>query len=290
MNPRALMILILAIFLFRVTYAATCKLAKEGLSLYLEHSPQKIISGESFNISVGMVNNENRSTPAELYSYVYRGSKAYSPERKWNLQSLELEPYQSLSLDLINLAEAKPGEYRLMVRLEVANKTKEISVPINITTQNQFPKNLEISYLRLDQKPLPQITTLINNTRAEGYDIRLLLESNTGFSEREIFIGPNEETKLEFPLKSPEYNNYFFLKLYQNNTLIDISELILKNNTMQTKAEKPFSLIEGDIMLNESKPVYSSSSQKTRDIVIYLFLVASVILNLYFIIFKDSKI
>jgi hypothetical protein len=271
--------------------AITCRPAELGVELYLDHAPANAVSGQEFPVFLTLTNNENITQAVTLYSYVYRGSKAYSKARKLNLQNLTLGPGKELSLEIPNNATASPGAYKLKILLEYTsnktNKTREITLPINLTKSSLATENLGITYLRLDTSGPPRIIALINNSRDEGYDLRLLLESGTELSERELSIAPRAEARLEFPLKTPSYDNYLFLKLYHNETLIDISGLTLKNTTLAPKPAKPFNLVQGDIILNATTEIYTSSSQKSQEMAIPLLLAASITLNLYLLFRKQ---
>ncbi len=280
---RILSIVLLQMTIFLLLFsqpcmAAACSTSRTGLSLYLEYSPRTIVSGEPFIIYSQVVNNYNTTKHIQLYSYVFRGSKSYSGNRTSNLAEADIPAGESISFELKNTADAQPGSYKLRLMLEDGNKTKYLSVPINITSP--FEGNLEIAYLGLDKKDKSRAIALINNSRDAGYEIRLLFESPTSYSEREMYIWPHQEKEIEFSLSSPQETSYLFLKLYQNSTLIDVSELIIRNITYAKKAEKPFSLVDGDIILNSSREAYISSSVKSSNLAVYLLLLVSVVLNI----------
>jgi hypothetical protein len=270
--------------------AAACKPSKTGMALYLEYAPRKALSGEDFNITLGIVNNENISKQVVLYSYVYRGSKAYSISRRANNISLELGPEEYISLDLPNNAVAGSGGYKLKAILEYdTNKTREVTATINITTPHDYlPKRLTISHLGFEEKPSPRLIAVINNTFPEDQYANITLDSSYGFSAQELTIYANDYARLEFPISLGQPKNPFFLKIYQNSTLTDISEIILKNSSAEKPFQQPFALVDGDMILNTSSSAYMGSGEKSRSIVIYLLLGASIILNLAFIIRKKE--
>jgi hypothetical protein len=288
--PKVMLLLILLAATPTQVLAAACKPSKTGMTLYMEYAPKRVLSGEDFNITLGIVNNENTSKQVVLYSYVYRGSKAYSLSRKSNQLSFELGPEEYISLDLTNNAVAGPGGYKLKAILEYdTNKSREVIATLNITTpQDYIPKRLTISHIGFEEKPTPRLVAVINNTFAEDQYANITIESNYGFSDQELTIYGNDYAQIEFPISLSQPKNPFFLKIYQNSTLTDISEIILKNSSAEKPFQRPFNLVDGDMILNTSSAAYKSSSEKSSSIVIYLLLGASVILNLAFIIKKKE--
>jgi hypothetical protein len=269
-----------------------CKPVKEGISLYLEHSPQTAIAGEEFRILVGIDNHDNHTQEVQVYSYIYRASKHYSPSNT-NLKTLEMASGESIELELPNIANAslaEPGDYRLKLVAEYGtNKTKELTEPITLIAPQDTLQKLRISYFGLGSLSKPELLAEINSTSQDEASLKLVMESDTDSIETELTLPPEEKAEVGFPLRLPLSQNHLFLKLYQNSNLIDISELVLENSSAKAFAEKPFNLVEGDLLLNTSKSIYLSSASRSAALVPLILLAASLILNAYFLFIKKTS-
>ncbi len=267
-----------------------CKPLKEGIALYLEHIPKTAIAGEEFRIIAGIDNHDNHTQKVKIYSYIYRASKTYSPSKTYNLKEIEILSGQSVELELANLANLTPGDYRLKLVAEYApNKSKEVTAPITFASLGSETGKIRISYFGLSALSKSELTAEINSTLDEEALLKLVMESDTDITEAELSLPPMETAELRFPLKLPLSKNHLFLKLYRDNTLLGMSELVLENRSVDMVSEKPFTLMQGDIVLNTSGRAYSSSSAKSLALSPFILLATSIILNLYFIIFKKKS-
>lgn len=270
-----------------------CKPLKKGISIYLEHVPETVIAGEPFRIIAGIENHDNTTQDIEIYSYVYRASKTYSGSRTGNMIKFELAPAGSAELELIdtiNSSLASPGEYKLkLIARYSKNKTKELTANITIIQAQANDRKIWISHFGLGALSKPELIAEINSTSKHDADLKLVMESDTDIIEAELTLQPEEAASVKFPLSLPLAKNHLFLKLYQDSSLIDISELVLENSSAKAILQKPFNLVNGDIILNTSENIYSSSSSKSAALVPFLLLAASLILNLYFIFYKKKE-
>lgn len=270
-----------------------CRPLKKGISIYLEHAPLTAIAGEPFSILVGIENHDNQTHELELYSYIYRASKSYSGARTQNLKEIKIGPAEAAEYELINTVNSSiaiPGEYKLkVIALYSSNKTRELTTNITVVDAHDYSSKAWISDFGLDSLSSQELVAEINSTLRDEAQLRLVLESDTDISEAELILALGQSAKVRFPLALPLERNHLFLKLYQNSTLLDISELVLENTSAKAKAQKPFSLVSGDIILNSSENRYLSSSSKATALVPFILLAASLIANLYFIIFKKKE-
>ena len=265
-----------------------CKAVKEGISIYLDHIPKTAIAGEEFSILVGIDNLDNHSQPVKAYSYIYRASKQYTP-KKANLETLELGSGESAELELSSLANLTPGDYRLKLVAEYGtNKTKELSSPITFIASESATHKIGISHFGISSLSRLELLAEINSTSQHEVQLRLVVESDTDRSETELTLQPEGTAEVRFPLRLPLAKNHLFLRLYQNESLLDISELVLENSSLKKQAEIPYTLVSGDILFNSTKTAYSSSSARSAALVPFLLLAASLILNGYFLLIKKA--
>jgi hypothetical protein len=129
------------------------------------------------------------------------------------------------------------------------------------------------------------VKAVLNSTRGKAYSGTLRLESSQTFRETAFSINPGEALPIEIPLAGLADRDYIFAKMYINNTLTDVSELILGNLTASTTKEKPF-ILASNITLNSSKAIYQDSAAKAYGIAPLLLLAASISINISLIVAK----
>ena len=101
----------------------------------LVSKPDEIEVGKRFDIEVELTNNDNVANEIEIWSYVYRGNKAYSGDREENKKSLTVHAKESEIIKLSNIVpEAEPGSYKLKVRIRKDDQKtfKEITEVVEI--------------------------------------------------------------------------------------------------------------------------------------------------------------
>jgi len=106
----------------------------------LVSKPDDIKNGERFDIEVKITNNANTATNIEIWSYVYKGNKAYSGDREENKKTLTVYAMDSSIVKLSNMiTEAKPGSYKIKVRIKKDDlKTfKEITEVIEVVDEEE---------------------------------------------------------------------------------------------------------------------------------------------------------
>lgn len=118
---------------------AEAKPKKGALINQLTESPLSVESNRDFNVKVELTNNDESDHMVDIYSYIYRGSKCYSPDREANKKSILLRAYQTKEVELENLVSgAEPGDYNLKVRIKRDDQKteKEITKPIQVLQQS----------------------------------------------------------------------------------------------------------------------------------------------------------
>lgn len=269
---------------------------KKGLDYFVIDQINKISSGREFDISVNFTNHDNTIHELSVWSYVYRGSKVYSGSRKENEVNFTIEPATSLIVKLPNKVDAEPGDYKIKVKINKNNQKTdyELKWDINVVEEQDLKslKQLRIEELYLTiEKPI-MLIAIINSTYEQDIQADVELHSSYSFESKNTIIEPGKNNLISFDVDDTLNSDYyvpFFVKLFVNETLLDIEEIILTNNENQYKQDVPFKLITGDLILENSSKVYESSGVKAFRIVIYLLLLLSIVANCWFI-YKKKKI
>ena len=266
-------------------HCCACPEIKKGFYYEIMEIPEFIYSNEGFLVKVKLENYDEEGHDIKIWSYVYRGSKVYSESREANIQEFVLKPNSSIVVELENRAQAEPGEYKLKVKINKDNQKtdKELTENISIAdkqTISDLPQ-IRISNLYFTSESPVKLFTLINNTLSHDLTIDVELNSLYSFQKKSVFVESESDALINFDVELSEEKNPFFVKLYVNDSLVDVDEIIIENNRIPNndKKELPFQLVTGDLVFDSSKTVYESSTLKSLKIAIYLFLVLSVVLN-----------
>ncbi|MEE9525281.1 MAG: lamin tail domain-containing protein [Candidatus Woesearchaeota archaeon] len=100
----------------------------------LVSNPDEIKSGEEFDIRVELNNHDDEDYDIDIWSYVYKGNKAYSGGREDNKKSFVLEKGSSETIKLRNTVDAAPGDYNLKIKIIKNNQktAKEITNTLRV--------------------------------------------------------------------------------------------------------------------------------------------------------------
>lgn len=262
-----------------------CPESKKGFYYEILEIPEIIYSGEEFLAKIKLDNYEKEEHDIKIWSYVYRGSKVYSESREANIQQLVLKPNASIIVELENKAQAEPGDYKLKVKINKDNQktNKELTANISIAnkqTISDIPQ-IRISDLFFTSESPVKLFTLINNSLKNNYTIDVELNSIYSFQKKSVFVESESNALISFDVELSEEKNPFFIKIFVNNTLIDVDEIIIENNKIsdRNKENLPFQLVTKDLVFNNSRTAYESSTVKSLKIAVYLFLILSIVLN-----------
>ena len=262
---------------------------KKGLDYFVVEQQKEIFSGREFKIRVNFTNHDLGEHDVSVWSYVYRGSKVYSISRKANEHNFSLDLGESRIIELPILVDAEPGDYKIKVKIKKDNQKTdyEMKWDVAVTESEIFDeKHIKIESTSFTIDPT-RVIAIINNTFEKDFFGEVQLHSAYGLDKVNTIIEQGDENLVSFDADALDYTNPFFVKLIINDTLIDIEEIILTNP--QKKQDKPFNLVTGDIILEDSTIIYESSSMKSFKLILYLLLVLSIAVNCWFI-YNEKKI
>lgn len=121
------------------------KKSKGKLSYDIVEMPYTIYLNKSFNVFLKIENNYEDDVDLEVWSYVYRGNKKYSPEKE-NLKYVTIDEEDTKEVRLeTKVLEGKEGDYKFKVKVRkkgrktTYDKTKEVhlKVPEEILEKSQ---------------------------------------------------------------------------------------------------------------------------------------------------------
>lgn len=268
---------------------------KKGLDYHIVNQIEKIYSGQDFFIALNISNYDGISHDLSVLSYVYRGSKVYSDSRNANEFNFTMEQHSSIIVELPNRAYAEPGDYKIKVKINKDNQKTDYEIKWNLNVVEEQTLN-SIKHLRVDElyftieKPR-MLIAIINSTYEQDFQAEVELHSSYSFESKNTIIEQGKNNLISFNVDEVLDSGYyvpFFVKLYVNETLIDIEEIILTNKDNRDKQEIPFKLVTGELVLKNSSKVYESSSVKSFRLVNYLLLLLSIAANCWFIYDKKK--
>ena len=79
--------------------------------------PETIYPGYEF-ITYVEIKGDDKSHELEVWSYVYKGSTSYSGDKEMNKQKVGLSKGSTVLVSLLNTVDAKPGDYKLKVKIK----------------------------------------------------------------------------------------------------------------------------------------------------------------------------
>ena len=276
------------------TQCCACPKNKKGFYYEIVEAPESIYNGEEFLVKVKLDNYDKEKHDIKIWSYVYRGSKVYSESREANMQELALQPNTSLIVELENKAQAGQGDYKLKVKINKDNQktnkelTKNISV-VKVKSISNAPQ-VRISDLYITSESPVKLFTMINNSFRNDFTIDVELDSLYSFQKKSVLVESQSNALINFDVELSEEKNPLFVKLYVNDSLVDVEEIIVENSKKLDKSELPFQLVTGNLLFNSSKTIYESSTLKSLKIATYLFLVLSIALNCVLIWKKKNQV
>lgn len=270
-----------------------CPIKSKGFHYSLAEEIDSVYSGQEFTVKVKLENYDKEKHEVKIWSYVYRGSKVYSESREANLQQITILPNSTIAVELENRAIADLGNYKFKVKINKDDQktNKELTTNISIVEKHDMISSLpkiRISDLYFVTESPVNLITMLNNSLKEDINLDVELISLYSFQKKTVFVESESEALLNFEVELSEEKNPFFVKIYLNETLIDVEEIIIED--VDKAPEKPFQLFTGDVTLMNSSNVYESSSEKSIKIATYLFLALSVVLNCLLIIRKKIKL
>jgi len=241
---------------------------EDGFEYQLRYVPSIVYTGQEFPIIIDFINNYNKSINISVWSYVYRGSKRYSGERKENQRNLTLNKHSQMLVELENLVTAVDGDYSLRISIERDNKKKNIKKQIVVMSKPA----IDVSSLKYDSsKGTVEIEIENNNYN----NLTLVLETSSEYFKEVLFLnqGENFVTK---KIKLLSGKNHIYVKLLKEDKIVTIKELIVSKK----HTDKPFNLVQGSVMLNSSRTVFKDPNQKLKGLIPWIILFLSLLINL----------
>jgi hypothetical protein len=260
--------------------------------------PDEIGMNKEFFVDVKINNTADVKKVFSIWSYVYKG-RTVLMEREENLINITINQGTELSFNLENKITKKDiaiDDYRLMIKIKSTGMktTKSISNPVDLIF-NQRNSNALIMDFSLKDKNGKRIELEATIQSSSDDNLKLILESNLNSQEKDIEIKARKEYTHIFEEEVVEGNNFLFLKLMNNEQIIDIKELIvsLNDNEMKSFSKKDLlfsqlqrfkevSAITGSVVsepLNK-KTVYISSSAKARELVSFFIVLLLAFLSI----------
>jgi len=111
------------------TTVSTTKTAK--ITYGFETVPHNATSGEPFTIRVVARNPTDTFHTIDVWSYVYKGSISLSGDREGNKKTINLPDHSTVRFDLVTLANASEGSYKLKVKI----LRDDLKTPAELTTE-----------------------------------------------------------------------------------------------------------------------------------------------------------
>lgn len=134
--------------------------------------PEYVIDND-IESKIFLVNNDDEDYDIKIWSYVYRGKKCYSGDRKENLQNIKLSKDETTVVELKNtVKDIEPGDYKLKVLINKNNQK----------TDKQIIREIEV----MDFEKVEDVITLSKNNQ----------EQNTNIPIKEKASSNNPETTL----------------------------------------------------------------------------------------------
>lgn len=233
--------------------------------------PDHIALGVPFSTKIRMTNTGTIEHTATVWSYVYRGNKAYSGEREANKQEAVIKPGGQMTLVLSNtIMDAESGLYQFKVKYKKdEQKTDNDLVTTNITLEetpynshnnaHAFQSSVVITdfYTRhrkfMDE--ITEITLYVALSSPEATNVTVAVEGVSFVNATSVLVDGTET--IAFPAFLLPGKNVFFATIFDSEMVpLAFQRLVLVANdtTIQT--------------LNESEAFYLS---KTSDITSDLF-------------------
>ena len=135
--------------------------------------PETIYIGNEFTTNVE-IKSDDKDHELEVWSYVYRGAKSYSGEKEENKQKISLSDDSSIVIDLKNIVDAKPGDYKLKVKIRKDNQKtlKELTADVKVKdypTENAVAEKETFSRLPFNYgKPFAVSTVMFESSQRKA--------------------------------------------------------------------------------------------------------------------------
>ena len=112
---------------------------KGTLKSSLMEAPATVELNKDFTLKIELTNNDGADHLVDLYSYVYKGSKSYSPGREANKKSVLVKAGQTKEFELKDIITgAEPGDYKIKIKAKRDDQKteKEITQTIKVLGGN----------------------------------------------------------------------------------------------------------------------------------------------------------
>jgi len=143
------------------------KTRKGTLNHNLMEAPGVVEPDKDFTVKVELMNNDEEDHNVDVYSYVYRGNKCYSPARESNKKIVMVKAGETKEIELDNIVSGtEPGDYSLKIKIKRDDQKteKEITQPIKILAEGiqQEEEYIETKEekIQVKEKEIEDLTTL----------------------------------------------------------------------------------------------------------------------------------
>ena len=137
----------------------------------LVEAPAAIELNKDFTLKIELTNNDGADHLVDLSSYVYKGSKSYSPDREANKKSVLVKAGQTKEFELTDIINgAEPGDYKIKIKAKRDDQKteKEITQTIKVL-QSSLVEETEITEteekITLKEKDKEDYTTTLESTK-----------------------------------------------------------------------------------------------------------------------------
>ena len=125
-----------------VKIVQTKQFSPKKFSFDIQDFNENIKVDKKFNTKIVLDNNNDQDIPIKLWSYVYRGPKAYSGEREENKKEFILKSNSLQVVELSNIVdEAEPGNYKFKVIVNKNNQKTNNEITKDIIINNKLKSN-----------------------------------------------------------------------------------------------------------------------------------------------------
>jgi hypothetical protein len=265
--------------------------------------PKHIYANEKFEVSFNLTNNKNYTQKYTIYSYAYKGSKAYSESREANSMNISLGPYETNEIILDDkVLESGMFSYKIKIFREGIKTAKEITETIFVEGNKNKEKIVMIDNVLVKSV---ENNKAVLNVKVTGGDV-ISIESFYDTINKTI------STKKTFDITVPIYlyENVLYVVLYDGESISDFMRFVVYDDLKEniTKEESLVSYFKStineqkyssqekivetsstqDVKTNEitGQVVYKSPRIINKELSIYFLLFALVLVCVYFVLKK----
>ncbi|MBI2548299.1 hypothetical protein HYW21_03030 [Candidatus Woesearchaeota archaeon] len=226
----------------------------KDLSFEVLTLPDHMILETPFSTKIRITNSGTLERTATLWSYAYRGNKAYSGEREANKQETIIKPGGQVTLVLTNtIVAAEPGIYQFKVKYKKDDqKTENDLITTNITLAENLQENALPSpsvsitdFYTRHRKFADEITLYVALSSPEITNVTVVVEGVSFTNATSVLVNGTEI--IAFPAFLYPGKNVFFTTVFDSqNISLGFQRLVLFANETTIKT------------LNESEVLYLS--------------------------------